>query len=85
MDEQAWAIVIVVLLLMGLVERYAPGRPVRPVEAEPLVRTGPFTRKLRLRALARAATGSNEKRKRNPGNAWERERKQQHPLEASSD
>ncbi len=86
MDEQTWVIAIVVLLLMGLVERYTPGRPIRPVEDEPPIRTGPFTRRLRLRALARAATGplgSNEKRKRNPGNVWEREKKQHHPLEVS--
>ena len=86
MDEQTWAIAIAVLLLMGFVERYAPGRPIRPVEEEPPIRTGPFTRRLRLRALSRAVTGSgggsNEKRKRNPGNAWEREQKQHHPLEA---
>jgi hypothetical protein len=86
MDEQTWAIAIAILLLMGLVERYTPGRPIRPVEEEPPIRSGPFTRRLRLRALARAATGSlgpagsSEKRKRNPGNAWEREQKQQHPL-----
>ena len=84
MDEQTWAIAILVLLLMGLVERYTPGRSIRPVEEEPPIRTGAFTRRLRLRALSRAATGgagSNEKRKRNPGNVWEREKKQHHPLE----
>lgn len=89
MDAQTWTIGVVLLLLMGLVERYAPGRPVRPPSEEPPIRTGPFTRRLRLRALARAATGSvrahgsNEKRKRNPGNVWEREQKQHHPLEAA--
>ncbi len=89
MDEHSIAIAVVLLLLMGLVERYAPGRPVRPVSEEPLIRSGPFTRKLRLRALARAATGQtraqggSEKRKRNPGNVWEREQKQSHPLEAT--
>jgi len=85
-DEQTSAIAVLVLLLMGLVERYTPGRPIRPVEDEPPIRTGAFTRRLRLRALSRAATspgpgGSSEKRKRNPGNAWEREKKQHHPLE----
>jgi hypothetical protein len=83
-DEQTWAIAIAVLFLMGLVERYTPGRPIRPVEEEPPIRTGAFTRRLRLRALSRAATdpgGSNEKRKRNPGNVWEREKRQHHPLE----
>jgi hypothetical protein len=88
-DEQSWAIAIVVLLLMGLVEKYAPGRPQRPIEEEPPIRTGPFTRRMRLRALSRAVTGSvgpsggGEKRKRNPGNVWEREKKQHHPLEVS--
>ena len=43
-DEQTWAIAIAVLLLMGFVERYAPGRPIRPVEEEPPIRTGAFTR-----------------------------------------
>ena len=56
MDEQTWAIAIAVLFLMGLVERYTPGRPIRPVEEEPPIRTGAFTRRLRLRALSRAST-----------------------------
>ena len=50
---------------------------------------GDKSERLRLRALSRAATGpvgpqgGSEKRKRNPGNVWERERKHHHPLEAS--
>ncbi|MEN8184701.1 MAG: hypothetical protein ABFS46_19445 [Myxococcota bacterium] len=90
MDEKTWAIAILILLLMGLLERYAPRRKSgrswedRPITAR-IARTIRRVRPLRRTEASADPPGSSDKRKRNPGNVWEREQKQHHPMEQGSD